>query len=151
MVELEREGDRVTGIYPFCDGVISGAVYGDCLTGEWVESYSNGGLTFPFAPNGRSFVRRFANGEWWTGERAAGEPAADSSPAAVAAAAGQTVDLGSPKGALQTFMVAANRYRAGDYDAIAAGLAALDFGPAPWRMRTGERLAAAAALFRVLD
>ena len=84
---------------------------------------------------------RFANGEWWTGERA-GPGAAE---------ARQAVDLSSPRAALQTFTVAANRYRAGDHDSVGAGLQALDFGPDSWTMRTGERLARATALFRVLD
>lgn len=142
-LELEERGDgRVTGRYPLYEGAVDGRGEGDRLAGTWTEPTGGGEFTFLLAPDGASFMGRFANGEWWTGRRA---------DAAALRASAHAVDLSSPRGALQTFTVAANRYRAGDYDAIGAGLEALDFGADGWGLRTGERLERATALFRVLD
>lgn len=69
LLVLEQSGARVTGTFQPGDGTVTGTVDGALVTGRWRQPGSEGGFEFALAPDGRSFVGRSGNGEYWNGER----------------------------------------------------------------------------------
>ncbi len=138
-MELTQHGSQVRGAYPVYGGRIEGTVHGRTLTGQWIEGLRHGGVTFVLAPDGQSFMGRFDNGQWWTGSRSG------------AAQHAVQIDQSGAREALRTFLLAGNAARAGALDEIGAAAAIVDFGPAGATMVPGEKLAAASALFDLVD
>ena len=138
-MELTQRGDQVTGSYPAYGGRIDGKVAGRELHGQWTEGQRNGGITFILSTDGRSFMGRFDNGQWWTGGRA---DAFD---------AGAELDQTGAREALRTFVVAGNQARAGAPDQLATAAAVLDYGAAGAAMAPGQKIAAAQSLFDLVD
>lgn len=140
-VELVQQGSRVTGTYPAYGGRIEGEVVGRELRGRWIEGARFGGITFVMASSGQSFMGRYDTGEWWTGGRIeAGKGAA-----AIA------VDQATPRRAMRTFLLAGNAGRDGNPNEFAVAAAVMDFGPSGAEMAPGRKLAAARALFELVD
>lgn len=139
---MQQDGDTVTGVYPLYDGRIEGRVRGRVLTGTYVEPPNSGPLVAILAPDGQSFMGRYDGGEWFTGGRIAPEEIA---------ATGLLVDLSTPRAALKTFLVSANKARFGRHDYIAPGLRAVDFGEWGAALPAVERLRHATTLYRILD
>ena len=138
-MELVQQGNRVTGVYPSYGGQIEGEVVGRELRGRWVEGKRTGGLSFVLAPDGRSFMGRFDTGEWWTGGRV--QPGARE----------LKVDQAGARQALRTFVLAGNAAQAGNPDEWAKAAAVTEFGSDGAAMAPGQKLAAARALFELVD
>ena len=138
-MELREVDRKVSGEYPAYGGRIEGDVQGRELVGRWIEGARSGGLRFVLASDGRSFMGRFDNGEWWTGGRIEG------------VASGSVIDQTGPREALRTFVEAGNSARTGSPDEIATAAAVTDFGAAGTSMAPGEKLAAARSLFEIVD
>jgi small-conductance mechanosensitive channel len=116
-MNLQQDGDQVTGNYTPQDGRIEARVDGNQLIGRWIEPGAEGGLEFTLAPNGRTFTGRFDNGEWWTGELL------DDT-----AQAYWPRHADSPREVIRITVAALNSYRDGHYEAVNPVLALLDFG-----------------------
>ena len=138
-MDLMQSGNHVSGTYPAYGGQIEGDVTGRELRGRWIEGKRSGGLSFVLAPDGQSFMGRFDTGEWWTGGRV--QP-------------GQRevkVDQAGARQALNTFVRAGNAARAGNPDEWAKAAAVTEFGDRGADMAPGQKLAAARALFELVD
>ena len=138
-MELQESAGKVTGQYPAYGGRIEGSVEGRHLSGRWTEGARSGGLDFVLAPDGRTFMGRFDNGEWWTGGRT------------VATVGDLVIDQSGPREALRTFVRAGNAARDGSLDEMAKAANVVDFGAAGNTMAPGEKLAAAKNLFELVD
>lgn len=138
-LELQQQGNRVTGVYPAYGGRIEGEVVGRELRGRWIEGPRFGGITFVLSTDGQSFMGRYDTGEWWTGGRVR------------AGAREVIVDQATPRRALRTFVLAGNAARTGNPDEIAKAAAVMEFGEAGADMAPGRKLAAARALFELVD
>jgi MscS family membrane protein len=136
---LTQEGSRVTGSYPLYDGRIEAQATGSGLRGRWIEGPRSGGFLFVMAPDGRSFMGRYDNGEWWTGGRV-------SKDAPVA-----KLDQSSPRDTFRTFVFAGNLWRDGRIDEIGTATALLDLGKHADTMLLGDKLDAAQRLFQAVD
>ena len=138
-MELQEADGKVTGQYPAYGGRIEGSVKGRHLSGRWTEGARSGGLDFVLAPDGRTFMGRFDNGEWWTGGRV------------VPAVGDLVIDQSGARQALRTFVQAGNAAREGSLDEMAKAADVVDFGTAASSMAPGEKLAAAKNLFDLVD
>lgn len=138
-MELVQQGNKVTGTYPAYGGQIEAEVRGRELQGRWIEGPRSGGITFVLAPDGQSFMGRFDTGEWWTGGRALGN------------AGGVALDQVGARQAMRTFVMAGNAAQAGALNEWAKAAAVMDFGDAGASMAPGQKLAAARALFELVD
>lgn len=69
LMTLEEAEDQVSGTYWPGDGQVEGTRQGDRLVGQWFEEGRQGEFVFALSPDGNSFVGRFANEEYWNGER----------------------------------------------------------------------------------
>ena len=138
-MDLQQQGSRVTGAYPAYGGQIEGEVAGRELRGRWTEGKRTGGLSFVLAPDGRSFMGRFDTGEWWTGGRV--QPGLRE----------VAVDQAGARQALRTFVLAGNAAQAGNPDEWAKAAAVMEFGGKGADMAPGQKLAAARALFEMVD
>ena len=76
-LELDQQGNKVTGTYPLYDGRIEATAHGRRLEGRWLEGDRSGAFVFVMDRAGLSFSGRYDTGEWWTGARsiAPGAPA----------------------------------------------------------------------------
>jgi MscS family membrane protein len=138
-VTLEEHDGKVTGEYPAYGGKINGVVHDRDLTGVWIEGPRSGGIDFVMASDGRSFMGRFDNGEWWTGSRV------------LATSRDIAVDQSGAREAFRTFVIAGDAARRGGFDELAKAAAVLDFGEAGTKMVPGEKLAAAGSLFELVN
>lgn len=138
-MELQQEGDRVTGTYPAYGGRIEGEVHGRELRARWIEGSRSAGVVFVLAADGQSFIGRYDTGEWWTGGRV--QPGARE----------VAVDQTGARQAFRTFVLAGNAARTGSPDEIAKAAAVMEFGEAGAGMAPGLKLAAANALFELVD
>ena len=61
---LAQSGSSVSGTYDYNDGIITGTVQGNRLTGTWTEDNGNsvGPIEFELAPDGKTFAG------WWAYE-----------------------------------------------------------------------------------
>jgi len=134
-MELTQTDDKVKGVYPLLGGQIEGTASGRTLTGTWTDGDGSGSLTFRMAPNRRSFIGRFDNGEWWTGGRVTRQTVRT------------RLDQSTPRGAVRSFMLAGNRWRAGVPDEIGRAAAVLRFGERRQDLTPLQRLELAQALF----
>jgi hypothetical protein len=82
---LTQTGTNVTGTYDYDDGIITGTVSGDTLTGTWAEApsyappHDAGDIEFVMSADGRSFTGKWrygSEGSWgnWDGGIRLGEP-----------------------------------------------------------------------------
>jgi small-conductance mechanosensitive channel len=138
-MELLQRGNQITGAYPAYGGTITGAVEGRELHGQWHEGPRSGAITFVLAPDGQSFMGRFETGEWWTGGRVQAD------------AKGVVIDQAGAHQVLRTFVMAGNAARSGNLNEWAKAAAVMDFGEAGAPMAPGQKLAAARALFDLID
>ena len=138
-LELQQQGNHVTGAYPSYGGRIEGEVVGRELRGRWIEGPRFGGISFVLSADGQSFMGRYDTGEWWTGGRVQ------------TGAREIAVDQATPRRALRTFVLAGNAARTGNPDEIAKAAAVVEFGRAGDGMAPGRKLAAARALFELVD
>jgi MscS family membrane protein len=138
-VTLEEHDGKVTGEYPAYGDKINGIVHDRDLTGVWIEGPRSGGIDFVMASDGRSFMGRFDNGEWWTGSRV------------LAASRDVVVCQSGAREAFRTFVIAGDAARRGGFDELAKAAAVLDFGEAGTKMVPGEKLAAAGSLFELVN
>jgi MscS family membrane protein len=66
-LDLKQSGSVVKGTYPLYDGEVEALASGRELTGKWMAGPRSGSFTFVMGLEGRTFVGRYDNGEWWTG------------------------------------------------------------------------------------
>lgn len=138
-MELQQQDNRVTGSYPAYGGRIEGTVQARELHGHWTEGPRSSEITFVLAPDGQSFMGRFETGEWWTGGRVQAD------------VRDVTVDQAGARQALRTFTMAGNAARSGDPNEWATAAAVMEFGNPGTTMAPGQKLAAARALFELVD
>ena len=138
-LELRQDGAKVTGTYTSYNGTIEGQIDGRVLKGRWIQGTRSGGVKFVMAPDGQSFMGRYATGEWWTGGRS------------TAGAESLRVDQRGPRQALRTFIDAGNSARYDAPDEMTRAVAVLDFGDAGAALPPEEKLAKAATLFDMVD
>lgn len=69
MITFSQEGTHITGTFQPGDGKITGTIEGVLVQGLWTQPGAEGDFEFAMSPDGSSFVGRFANGEYWNGER----------------------------------------------------------------------------------
>jgi hypothetical protein len=117
ILRLQQRGSTVLGTYPLYEGSIEGSVEGRELRGSWSQIGGSGEFTFALSPDGKSFMGRFDNGEWWTGKRLA---------SATDYEVGAAV-LTSPRETLRSFVQAGNAAREGFIESIRPALDAIDF------------------------
>jgi MscS family membrane protein len=138
-MELTQTGDNVTGRYPLLGGQIDAKADGRTLTGTWTEEGRSGHLTFRLAPDHRSFLGRFDNGDWWSGGRVNRLPTLTK------------LDQSTPRAAVGSFILAGNRWRAGAPDEIGRVAAVIDFGDRRRDLTPLQRLELAQSLFDLAD
>jgi hypothetical protein len=68
-LDLRQSGDVVNGTYPLYEGAVEAVANSRELTGKWMAGPRSGSFTFVMGLDGRTFVGRYDNGEWWTGAR----------------------------------------------------------------------------------
>jgi small-conductance mechanosensitive channel len=136
---LTQVGDKVTGSYPLYGGRIEAQAAGSALRGRWIEGQRSGGFLFVMAPDGRSFMGRYDNGEWWTGGRISND------------APVTKLDQSSPRDTFRTFVYAGNLWRDGRIDEIGTATAVLDLGKHADAMLPGDKLDVAQRLFQAID
>lgn len=139
VLDLQQEGNRVTGSYPLYGGRIEAELRGRELHGRWTEGDRFGGILFVMAEDGASFMGRFDTGEWWTGGRM------------TSAAQRIPVDQATPRRAMRTFLTGFNRSRLRNEEAWGAAMAVVQFGEEGARLRAGQKLASARALAEAVD
>ena len=137
-LELRQDGDKVAGQYPSYNGSVDGQVAGRVFTGHWHRGDQSGGFDFVLAPDGKSFIGRYASGEWWTGARLSVDPNAKT-----------LVDLSTPRAALQTFVRGGNSARYDAPDEMVKSVQAVDFGGAS--LQPDVKLGRTKALFDLID
>ena len=71
-MQLQQDGDRVTGTYEPGEGRIEGRTEGRILHGSWFQDGVEGPVMFALSQDGQSFTGRFADGEYWNGKRVTG-------------------------------------------------------------------------------
>lgn len=93
---ITQDGDRLTGTYPALDGRVEGRVDGREVHGTWMEPGKSGRFAWVMGADGRSFMGRSDDNEWWTGNRvaAAGTTAVDA-----------VLSQASPRSTLRGFLV----------------------------------------------
>ncbi len=138
-MDIDEQNNKVVGAYPAYGGRIEGTAQGRELHGRWIEGLRSGEITFVLAPDGQSFMGRFETGEWWTGARVQGP------------VGGVVLDQAGARQALRTFVMAGNAARAGDPNEWAKAAAVVEFGEPGASMAPGQKLAAARALFELMD
>ena len=138
-LQLEQQGDRVTGNYPLYGGRVEAKAEGRRLDGQWFEGDRHGSFVFVMGRDDNSFAGRYDTGEWWTGARA---NAPDKS---------VRLDASSPREAFRQFIVSCNLARAGRQDAWGNALLAVDFGADAATMPLTERIERVRNLFDVID
>ena len=69
-LQLEQQGDHVTGTYPLYGGRVEATAEGRRLDGQWFEGDRHGSFVFVMGRDDNSFTGRYDTGEWWTGARA---------------------------------------------------------------------------------
>jgi MscS family membrane protein len=89
--------------------------------------------------DGRYFMGRFDNGEWWTGART------------TITSREFEIDQGSPRETLRTFVLAGNLTRQGLPEAMGQATAVMDFAGTGPTMAPGHKLELATALFDLVD
>ena len=74
LLDLQQDGDRVTGTYGPHDGRVEGTVSGRTLRGTWSDEGAGGNVVFVLSEDGRTLTGKFDNGEYWNGVRYDDEP-----------------------------------------------------------------------------
>jgi MscS family membrane protein len=138
-LELTQQGGVVTGTYPLYGGQIEAEAKGQTLRGKWIEGPRSGGFLFVLSSDGRYFMGRFDNGEWWTGQRT------------TAAAREFRIDQTSPRETLRTFVLAGNLTRQGLPESMGDAVAVMDFTAVGPTMAPGRKLEMASALYDLVD
>src|SRR5579863_8282933 len=138
-IELSQTGDRVTGRYPLLGGEIDASAHGRTLTGTWTEDGKSGKLTFRLSPDLKTFLGRFDNGEWWTGDRMSGPLKLTK------------IDQSTPQATVRSFILAGNRARAGAPDEIGQAASLLDFGDRKQGLTPVQRLELTQTLLDLID
>jgi MscS family membrane protein len=138
-LEFTQTGNKVQGRIPLLGQQIDGEANGRTLTGTWTDESRTGSLTFHLAPDRLSFLGRFDNGDWWTGNRVTRRVALSK------------LDQSTPRAVLRSFFLAGNRWRAGAPDEIGRVAATLDFGDESDRLTRLQRLERAQALYDLAD
>lgn len=138
-LDLTQTGSHVTGVYALYDGGIEAEATGRALVGHWREGPRSGSFRFDLADDGSTFAGRFDTGEWWTGGRGPPRPMAI------------RPDQTGVRETLRTFLTGGNLARVGLVDQLALAAAVMDFGDAGATLATGEKVAAAKALFDLMD
>jgi small-conductance mechanosensitive channel len=138
-LQLDQQGDRVTGTYPLYGGRIEAIAKDRRLEGRWSEGDRSGGFLFYLDASGNSFSGRYDTGEWWTGARAAAPQALP------------PFDRGSPREVLRRFIVDCNIARSGRPDEWGSAMLNVDFGDAAATMPRGEKLQRVRDLFDAID
>jgi MscS family membrane protein len=138
-LQLDQQGDRVTGTYPLYGGRIEGTVQGQRLEGTWSEGEHSGRFLFVLGRSGSSFNGRFDTGEWWTGARVA------------APTAQPDFDRHSPREVFRRFVIDSNIARADRPDAWGNALQNVYFGAADGTTSLSEKLRRVRELFAVID
>jgi MscS family membrane protein len=138
-LQLDQQGDKVTGTYPLYGGRVEGTAKGSQLEGTWSDGNHNGTFLFVLGRDGNSFAGRSETGEWWTGTRTNTPDAAFN------------FDLASPREAFRQFIVYGNLGRSVRSDAWGIAMRAIDFGADAATMSRGEQLERAQDLFAVID
>ncbi|ROS00106.1 small-conductance mechanosensitive channel [Sinobacterium caligoides] len=115
-LQIEQDGNKVTGYYQPYDGYIRATIKGDQLTGKWSQANASGHFIFVMAPDKETFSGRFDNGEWWNGERI--DVSRSVKPPSV-----NTTD---PRETMRSFLTLANAINAGDLNLMDELLSTLD-------------------------
>lgn len=136
---LKQEGSRVTGTYPLFLGIITGEAAGQVLTGTWEEDGKRGPFEIRLSPDGKSFLGRRGDNDWWSGTRGG------------ATAMPLESALQTPRAALRRFLNAGTIAR--DYDADQWSIAAdtLAYSLADNNLHRLEKLTRAKTFFELLD
>lgn len=138
-LELQQQGERVTGRLDLPGVTVEGRARGRILEGEWREGAQLAPFRLVLAPDGRSFVGQWEAGAWWTGSRLRGPPEL------------AQIDLGSPRATLRSFLRVFGPGSGSLADVDAAALQALDFPGDPAALPLGERAQRARQLYQLID
>jgi len=139
-VELKQDGAVVSG--SFGRGKFQGTVHDNRFEGEIVYVDNSEAVTATLSADGASFAGTTEAGEWLSGLRI--------TPSERGAAA-ITVNLGTPRDALRSFLAAASLADSGKTYALASALEAVNFGDdAGWDSRE-QRFTGARQLYQLID
>ena len=133
-VYMQQTDDQVTGRYPAYKGKLEGEVDGNRLTGTWSTPKASGSFEFVLSDDGKSFIGRLGNKQWWTGSRI--RPNHDQALRAFQS---------SPAETLRTFLIAAEAVQSGRLEYQDDLLSLLIF-PGGGRENHGRELAPLALL-----
>lgn len=133
-VYMQQTENHVTGRYPAYRGRLEGNVEGDRLTGTWSTPKASGSFEFVLSEDGKSFIGRLGNKQWWTGSRIL--PGHDRALRAFQS---------SPAETLRTFLIAAEALQSGRLEYQDDLLSLLIF-PGGGRENHGRELAPLALL-----
>ncbi len=101
-VYMQQDGTHVTGRYPAYNGRLEGEAEGRRLVGKWTTPKGSGSFEFILSEDGRSFVGRLGNKQWWTGARIGSDHDQD-----------LRAFQSSPSETLRTFLIAAEAVESG--------------------------------------
>jgi small-conductance mechanosensitive channel len=138
-LDLRQSGDVVNGTYPLYEGAVEAVANSRELTGKWMAGPRSGSFTFVMGLDGRTFVGRYDNGEWWTGARLS--EAAPTLP----------VDRSDVRETFRTFIRGGNLANAGLVENLGAAAAVLDVSKWPGPVLSNQRLEIARNLFDVVS
>lgn len=133
-VYMQQTENHVTGRYPAYRGRLEGDVKGNRLTGTWNTPKASGSFEFVLSEDGKSFIGRLGNKQWWTGSRIL--PGHDTALRAFQS---------SPAETLRTFLIAAEALQSGRLEYQDDLLSLLIF-PGGGRENHGRELAPLALL-----
>ncbi len=137
-LQLQQDGNEVTGVYPLHDGRIEGRARDRTLRGRWTQGDQSGYFVFVQSRDGSSFAGRFESGEWWTGFRVI-----DATTTRV------PVNQTSPMSTMRSFLAAANQAGPGNMELL--GTAAALMRPKEGLADGVDQLDHTRKLFEVID
>jgi MscS family membrane protein len=142
ILELQQNGNSVTGEYPLIKGKIEGKVQeegsGSRLRGRWSEGSLSGSFTLTKDEDSR-FVGSDDSGEWWSGVRVSSRSILPPS------------EVGSPRKAMRTFLRACNLVYDGYEENWQKAMEVLDFRRITAPLSMVDKLQMVRELFEAVD
>lgn len=140
LLTLNQDGGSVGG--SFGQGTVQGTVHGRQFDGHITFNGQDEGLSATLSDDLDSFAGTTESGDWLNGKRVVPGDAR---------AVDIKMDLGSPRAALRSFLMAANLAAADKSYALSAALDAIAFGDSPGWVTREARFAGAEEMFQLID
>jgi len=139
---LTQDGAAVSGGYSSGHGSVKASAEGPSLAGTLAQEGSSESFRATLGAEGDSFSGQTETGSWLSGVRIAGTHVT---------AERLMLNLANPRSTMQSFLEASNAARAGEAEALALAVEAIDFGSQPEWATWESRPPAARDLFEAVD